>query len=115
MYHISYAEHLTNSPKECRERERAALEHAISLLCKAESTGLPSPTAAAALDFVSRLWNIFIQDLVDPENDLPEALKADLISVGLWVVKEAALIRCGQSKNLRGLSEICTIIRDGLK
>ncbi len=68
-----------------------------------------------ALDFVGRLWNIFIQDLADPENDLPNVLKADVISIGLWIIKETALIRSGKSTNIGSLIEICATIRDGLK
>jgi flagellar biosynthesis component FlhA len=47
------------------------LEHAIELLGKAETSGPHSREAVEALDFVGNLWNVFIQDLVDPENDLP--------------------------------------------
>ena len=115
MYQLSYAEHFNDNPKDCRGRERLALEHALTLLEKAARMGAQSREEVEALDFVSRLWNLFIQDLVDPENDLPDVLRADLISVGLWVIKEAALIRSGESRNIRGLAEICAIIRDGLK
>jgi flagellar biosynthesis activator protein FlaF len=115
MYHLSYAEHIAESPRDCRDRERLALEHALELLEMAEQAGAQSLQAIAALDFVSRLWNACIQDLFDPENDLPDVLRADLISVGLWIIKEAALIRSGESRNLRGVTEICMIIGDGLK
>lgn len=115
MYQLSYAEHHADNPKECRDRERLALEHAIGLLHKAEGAGSQSPEVNEALGFVSKLWNAFIQDLVDPENDLPDVLRADLISIGLWIIKEAALIRSGQSQNFHGVIEICSMIRDGLK
>jgi flagellar biosynthesis activator protein FlaF len=114
-YQRSYADHLAESAIDCRDRERRALEHAIQLLGRAETAGPQSQEAAEALDFVGRLWNVFIQDLVDPENDLPNVLKADIISIGLWIIKEAALIRCGESRNFHGLIEIFAIIRDGLK
>ncbi len=115
LYQCSYAEHLAENASDCRHRERRALEHAVELLGKAETAGPQSQEAVEALDFVGRLWNLFIQDLVDPENDLPNMLKADIISLGLWIIKEAALIRCGESTNYGGLAEICAIIRDGLK
>ena len=115
MYQLSYAEHLADNPKDCRDRERLALERAIGLLQKAENAGVQSREAVEALGFVSKLWNAFIQDLVDPENDLPDVLRADLVSVGLWIIKEAALIRSGQSQNFRGVIEICTMIRNGLQ
>lgn len=115
MYHLSYAEHLDDNPKDCRDRERLALEHAIVLLQKAEGMGAQSQEAVEALGFIGNLWNAFIEDLVDPDNDLPDVLRADLVSVGLWIIREAALIRSGQSQNFRGMTEICTMIRDGLK
>lgn len=115
MHQLSYAEHLADSAKDCRDRERLALEHALELLETAAGAGPRSREAVEALDFTGRLWNAFIQDLVDPENDLPSVLRADLISVGLWIIKEAALIRSGESRNFRGLIEICAMIRDGLK
>ena len=115
MYQNSYAEHITDNPKDSRDRERQALEHAIGLLQKAEAAGPRSLESVEALGFVGKLWNAFIQDLVDPESDLPDVLRADLLSVGLWIIKEAALIRSGQSKNFRGVIEICSMIRDGLK
>jgi flagellar protein FlaF len=115
MYHSSYAEHITDSAADCRDRERRALEHSLLLLRKAEESGPQSLEAMEGLDFVSKLWSAFIQDLADPENDLPEGLRADLISVGIWIIKEAVLIRCGESKNFRGMIEICAMIRDGLR
>jgi len=115
MYQLSYAEHITDNPKDCRDRERLALQRAIGLLRKAESASGLSPESIEALGFVSKLWSAFIQDLVDPENDLPDVLRADLVSVGLWIIKEAALIRSGQSQNYRGMVDVCTMIHDGLK
>ncbi|TPV98886.1 MAG: hypothetical protein USCAAHI_01685 [Beijerinckiaceae bacterium] len=115
MYQLSYAEHLADNPKDSRDRERLALEHAVGLLQKAEVAGARSKESVEALGFVGKLWNAFIQDLVDPENDLSDVLRADLLSIGLWIIKEAALIRSGQSQNFRGVIEICSMIRDRLK
>jgi flagellar protein FlaF len=115
MYKLSYSECLDDNLKDCRARERLVLDRAIGFLVQAESAGAGSLQAAEALGFVSKLWNAFIQDLVDPENDLPDVLRADLVSIGLWIIKESALIRSGQSLNFRGIIDVCTMIRDGLK
>ncbi|HET6376957.1 MAG TPA: flagellar biosynthesis regulator FlaF [Methylocella sp.] len=115
MYQHSYAEELAENPNECRARERMALEHAIQLLDTAKREGPQSRAAVEALDFVSQLWNAFIHDLIEPGNDLPSVLRADLISVGLWITKEAALIRCGKSGNFDALIEVCSMIRNGLR
>ena len=37
--------------------------------------------------------DVFIEDLAIPENGLPDKLRADIISIGLWVVKEADRLR----------------------
>jgi flagellar biosynthesis activator protein FlaF len=115
LYPQLYAEQLAENASDCRDRERRALDHAIALLGTAATAGPQSKEAIEALDFVGKLWNVFIQDLVDPENDLPNALKADIISIGLWIIKGAALIRCGELASFGNLIEICSIIRDGLK
>ncbi len=115
MYQRLYAEHLAENTAVCRERERHALDRAIALLCRAEAAGPGSQEANEALDFAARLWKAFVQDLGDPENDLPSKLKAEIIAIGYWTIKESALIRCGGSKNFRGLIEICELIREGLK
>ena len=61
-----------------------------------------------------RLWTIFIEDLSHPENGLPEKLRADIISIGLWVVKEADRLREERSNDVMQLIEINRLIRDAL-
>lgn len=114
MYEF-YDEVLEDNPKECRERERLALDHAIRLLEKAEQEGSGSEVAADALLFLGKLWRAFIEDLTSSDNDLPHGLRANLVSVGLWIIKEANLVLSGRSQNFRGLVEVCTMIRDGLR
>jgi flagellar protein FlaF len=55
-----------------------------------------------------------MEDLSKPENDLPERLRADLISIGLWIMREAEDIRLEKSSNFRGIIEVSQNIRDGL-
>ena len=115
MYQFSYAEVLDETPKDARARERKAIEHSIELLQRAEQSGARSHEAVEALLFVRRLWSLLIEDLANPENDLPEALRADLISIGLWIMREAELIRLEKSDNVKGLIEISMIIYEGLQ
>jgi len=115
MYHFSYAEVLEEAPKDARQRERMAIERAIELLELAEAKGPRSREAIDALDFVRRLWGMLIEDLANPENDLPKALRADLISIGLWIMREAEKIRQEESQNFRGLIDIIRAIGDGLR
>lgn len=68
----------------------------------------------SSLLYVRRLWTIFIEDLAHPENALPEKLRADIISIGLWVVKEADRLREEKSNDVMQLIEINRLIRDAL-
>ncbi len=67
-----------------------------------------------SLLYVRRLWTIFIEDLAHPENGLPDKLRADIISIGLWVVKEADRLREEKSNDVMQLIEINRLIRDAL-
>jgi flagellar protein FlaF len=115
MYQFSYAEVLDETPKGARERERQAIDRSIELLREAEKHGVQSREAIEAILFVRRLWGYLIEDLARPENDLPQKLRADLISIGLWIMREAEQIRLEASSNFKGLIEVSTAIRDGLE
>jgi flagellar protein FlaF len=115
MYQFSYAEVLDETPKGARERERQALDRSIELLREAEKNGASSREAIEAVLYVRRLWGYLIEDLARPENDLPKPLRADLISIGLWIMREAEQIRLEKSESFKGLIDVSTSIRDGLK
>lgn len=115
MYHFGYDEVMEESCNEARAQERRALQHAVELLAAAEEKGVRSREAVDALLYVNRLWSVLLEDLASPENELPEALRANLISIGLWVLKETENIRFQRSDNFRGVMEICEIIAEGLK
>lgn len=115
MYQFSYSEIMEDGLQDARGRERLAMERAIELLELAAQKGTHSFEAAEALDYVNTLWRVFLEDLAKPENDLPESLRAELISIGIWITKEIKNIRTGQSNDFANLIEVCAIIRDGLK
>lgn len=114
MYQFSYAEVLEDDPQEARERERVALHRAVELLKAARETGPESRETIEALAFLRRIWTVLLDDLVSPENGLPEKLRASLISIGIWILKEADLIRLQQSRAMDGLIAVNETIRDGL-
>ena len=115
MYQFSYAEVLDETPKGARERERQAIDRSIELLREAEKAGVNSRESIEAVLYLRRLWGLLIEDLARPENDLPKALRADLISIGLWIMREAEEIRLEKSDNFKGLIDVSMSIRDGLK
>ncbi len=114
MYQMSYAETLEDSSYDRRGQERELFSLVIAQLQAAQEHGSASGEAAQALTSVHRLWSILIDDLGSPENALPTELRADLISIGIWCVKQADLIRTGDSDDFQGLIEINQLVRDGL-
>ena len=115
MYRFSYAEVIEDSSEECRKRERKLFGRAISLLKAADGSAHNSPEMMNAMVFVQRLWSFLISDLAKPDNGLPEKLRGQLISVGLWVMRESDLIVRGEAKSVTALIDVNTMIEEGLK
>ncbi len=115
MYQFSYAEVQQDAVADSKERERQVLDKSIAMLEAARDAGRGSREAIEALFFVNRVWVRFIEDLGSPDNELEQELRANLISIGIWVLREAEKIRIGESENFDGIIDISSIIRDGLQ
>ena len=89
MYQFSYADIQTDSVADAKDRERQLLTRSIDLLATAKHKGADSLQAVEAIHFMNRVWTSFIEDLGSPENELPMELRANLISIGLWLLREA--------------------------
>ena len=97
------------------ERESSAIEHSISLLKTAQEHGAGSRESLEAMMFTRRLWGIFIEDLASPANELTPEMRANIISIGLWIMRESEEIRLGRSDNIEGVIDISKIILEGLQ
>jgi flagellar protein FlaF len=110
----AYETVVEDSGQEARGRERQALSLGIDRLERLQQGRFSIEDQVQSLLYVRRLWTIFIEDLAHPENALPEKLRADIISIGLWVVKEADRLREEKSNDVMQLIEINRLIRDAL-
>jgi flagellar protein FlaF len=115
MYQFSYAEIVDDACNDSRGRERRAVERGIELLRKAQASGVASRDTVEALHYIRSLWSILMEDLAHKDNDLPDRLRADLISIGIWVLREAEQIRLNRSDDFENLIEINSMICEGLK
>lgn len=115
MYQFSYEEVQQDDVADSKDRERQVLDKSILMLEQASRSGPGSRESIEALFFVNRVWVRFIEDLGSPENELDQDLRANLISIGIWILREAEKIRSGESDNYEGIIDISSIIRDGLK
>lgn len=114
MYKFSYEETMSEEGSRQRSNERQALEQSINLLKSAEKAGPNSREAIEAIFFLNRLWSFLLEDLAKPGNALPDEVRAKIISIGIWMLREAEAISNGKSKNFKGLIEISNLIAEGL-
>lgn len=71
-----------------------------------EASELPShefKRRADALDWNRRVWTAFAADCSNPDNGLPEALRASIISLSIFISKET-------SEAMRGATDLETLI-----
>lgn len=115
MYQFSYAEIQSDSVADAKDRERQILSRSIDMLIVARDKGVESIEAMQAIHFLNRVWTTFVEDLGSEDNSLPAELRANLISIGLWLLREAEEVRQGRSNNFEGLIEVSQIIRDGIQ
>ena len=115
MYKMSYAEVMASGARAARAREKEALDRAIALMTEAQeaSEGETAKTAEAVA-YVQQLWQFFIQNLTDPDNELTASLKQDLISIGIWTIAESDRVLSDPSKTFSALIDVNKTIRDGL-
>jgi flagellar protein FlaF len=110
----AYETVVEDSGHEARRRERQALSLGIHQLERLQDGEFSDEDFFESLLYIRKLWAIFIEDLSHPENGLPEQLRADIISIGLWIVKEADRLRQERSNDVIQLIEINRLIRDAL-
>jgi flagellar protein FlaF len=115
MYEFAYNDVIEDSHKTLRARERAALDRVIAMLRVAQEKGPESRERVDALFYLHRLWSIFINDLNDQNNELPDQLRAGIISIGIWMNKEIERVRGGLTNDLTPMIDINELIRNGLK
>lgn len=114
MYTQSYAETMDEICVDDRLNEVEALTIVISKLEAAKAKGAQSIEAVDALFYTRRLWTFFMESLADDANSLPASLRAELISIGIWIIKEVERLRYHEVESFDDLIEINGMIRDSL-
>ncbi len=87
--------------------ESEALVKAAHLLEKARARTNDPVALGEALRFNLKLWTLFQADLSDKENALPEDLKAQLLSLSLFMDKSTArLIEGHDTETLQAMIDV---------
>lgn len=114
MYQRSYYEIANNSPLNYRKIEREAILRSIRDLENSLQSGPCSVETIKACAIIQQIWALFLSDVISDDNQLPVELRARIISIGLWIQRELTEIISGRSSNFSGITEIMSIIADGL-
>lgn len=115
MYQTAYADIIDAGSSATRRREREALDRSLRLLRDARAAGFRTPRGAEAIFYVNRVWSFMIEDLSLADNDLPDEVRANLISIGIYVIRALDRLRAGEENVADDIIDITTIIRDGLQ
>lgn len=76
-----------------------------------EEDGQLTPDAQEALAKNQKLWGSLMFDCMEPENPLPDSLKAGIISLALFVDKQTGEVFAGREK----ISSLITINRNMIR
>lgn len=66
-----------------------------------------------ALDWNRRVWSAFSTACGDPDNKLPQSLRAQIISLAIWVGKHSSAVMRGE-EDFQDLIEVNRMIMQGL-
>ena len=87
-----------------RELEYRAFGMATAALVRIKESGVSAPTdVAEALETNRRLWNVLSSDCATEGNKLPAALRAQIISLAMWVSRYSSDV-------LRGGADVGALI-----
>ena len=114
MYTSYYAESSELSGCCQKSNEVEAINHLVASLKDAKIQGIQSPVGVKALYQTNLVWSYLLEDLCKPENALPDQLKADLVSIGIFILKEVGRLRQNEDGNIDTLIDLNAMISTGL-
>lgn len=70
-----------------RQTEYRLFGQVTSALINAQKTQVTGGPLMEALDWNRRLWRLLAEDCMDDGNKLPDSVRANIISLSLWVTR----------------------------
>jgi flagellar protein FlaF len=101
----------TETPREMEYRLFGQVTRALMHAASVEPTDLK--TRIDALDWNRRLWSVLATDCSDPDNQLNNPLRAQIISISLFVSKHSSAVMRGD-EDFETLIDINRSIMQGL-
>lgn len=84
-----------------------------ALLAAAEASRYDFSTRIRALDWNRRLWSTLAQDCASPDNRLPPQVRANIISLSIWVSRHSSDVMRGV-ESFEDLIEVNRMIMQAL-
>ncbi len=106
------AQNTTENPRQTEYRLFADVTKALISIQNNDSK-YKGPDFFKILDWNRRLWLALQTDLANEDNKFPEQLKANLISISLWVDKQTRVVMKGEA-GVETLISINRTIMEGL-
>lgn len=98
-----------------RETEWRAFQQVTSALQQVLDEGaLNVPAMLKAVDDNRLLWSVLADDCAQPDNQLPEPLRAQIISLAIWVDRHSRQEVTRNYKAIGDLIEVNRAMMDGL-
>ena len=99
------------SPRDTEYRLFAQVTLALMEAARADPSDISG--RIDALDWNRSIWTVLLTDCSSPDNQLPAALRASIISLGIWVGKHtSAVIR--RQEEIQPLIDVNRLIMQGL-
>ncbi len=101
----------TESPREMEYRLFGQVTRALIHASTVESSDLA--TRIDALDWNRRLWSVLATDCANPDNSMDKSLRAQIISISLFVSRHSSAIMRGED-DFEALIDINRMVMQGL-
>lgn len=104
------AQNTTQSP---RQTEYRLFGHVTGALIEARDSGERGKVFFEAIDWNRRLWSTLSSDCGAKGNKLPDQLRAQIVSLAIWVGKYSSKVALGRA-DIQDLIEVNKTIMEGL-
>ncbi len=96
-----------------RDLEYRAFGQVTAGLVRVKEENSPLAAVAEAIDANRRLWNVLSADCAVPENQLPLALRGQIISLAMWVARYSSEV-LREGADVEPLIDINRAMMEGL-
>ena|ERR1700742_152097 len=100
--------------EDSRSTEYRLFGQVTGALIDVQKEGRAGPPLVDAIDWNKRLWRTLAADCMDDRNQLPQDVRAKIVSLSLWIAKYSRRVT-REGASLEPLIEVNRTIMQGLK